>query len=79
MREQYLSPVPDVSETESFKVYRVLKLESLVRMKLTSFRDKDRTHLRDPIGVGLIDEGWVAKYPAALATRLQQLFDDPDG
>ena len=27
-------------------------------MKLTSFRDKDRTHLRDLISVGLVDESW---------------------
>lgn len=79
VREHYSAPVPDVSEAESFKAYRVLSLVSLVRMKLTSFRDKDRTHLRDMIGVGLIDESWVEKYSPELASRLQQLFDDPDG
>src|SRR4029079_252714 len=39
-RPHYVAPVPDVFETESFRAFRVLKLESLVRMKLTSFRDK---------------------------------------
>ena len=79
VREHYLSSVPDVSEAESFKAFRVLKLESLVRMKLTSFRDKDKTHLRDMIGVTLIDESWIEKYSSELAARLKQLFDDPDG
>jgi hypothetical protein len=38
--------------------FRLLSLEALVRMKLTAFRDKDRTHLRDLIEVGLVDAGW---------------------
>jgi hypothetical protein len=79
VREHYVAPVPDVAETESFKAFRVLNLESLVRMKLTSFRDKDRTHLRDMIGVGLIDQTWVTRYPPELASRLQELLDNPDG
>jgi hypothetical protein len=57
----------------------VLSLESLVRMKLTSFRDKDKTHIRDLIGVGLIDPSWPARFPAELAARLQHLLDTPDG
>jgi hypothetical protein len=56
-----------------------LKLDALVRMKLTSFRDKDRTHLRDMLDVGLIDEGWIKLLPTELATRLQELLDNPDG
>jgi hypothetical protein len=48
-------------------------------MKLTSYRDKDRTHLRDMIDVGLIDLAWPVKYPGELGQRLQQLLDDPDG
>jgi hypothetical protein len=48
-------------------------------MKLTSFRDKDRTHLRDMISVGLIDESWPIKLPDELAARLQSLLDTPDG
>jgi len=48
-------------------------------MKLTSFRDKDRTHLRDMIEVGLIDATWVARFPPPLAERLQLLLDTPGG
>ena len=55
------------------------RLDSLVRMKLTSFRDKDRTHHRDLIGVGLVDASWPLKLPGELAVRLQSLLDTPDG
>jgi len=48
-------------------------------MKLTSFRDKDRTHLRDMISVKLIDATWPSRFQPGLAYRLQQLLDDPDG
>lgn len=58
---------------------RVLWLEALVRIKLTAFRDKDRTHLRNMLDVGLIDAGWVACFPPELGQRLQLLIDTPDG
>src|SRR5438270_5677568 len=38
---------PDVAESEDAGAFRVLSLDALVRIKLTGFRDKDRTHLRD--------------------------------
>jgi hypothetical protein len=79
VRPEYVLPVPDVSESEPDKAFQVLSLEALVRMKLTSFRDKDRTHLRDMIGVELIDQSWCARFPPELAARLQQLFDNPEG
>ena len=79
VRPEYVAPVPDVAESVSFKSYRVLSLEAVVRMKLTSNRDKDRMHLRDMLGVGLIDATWPARYPPELATRLQHLIDTPDG
>jgi hypothetical protein len=79
VREEYVAAVPDVAESVPFKPYRVLALEALVRMKLTSFRDKDRTHLRDLIGVGLVDETWPSRFIPELAARLQQLLDTPEG
>ncbi len=72
-------PNPGVEESTDFGDLRVLNLESLVRIKLTAFRDKDRTHIRDLIDVGLVDASWVAKLPAELASRLQQLIDTPGG
>lgn len=70
---------PDVSESEDGGLFRVLSLEALVRIKLTAFRDKDRMHLRDLIGVGLLDETWLAKLPPPLAQRLQELLANPAG
>ena len=70
---------PDVSEAEMAGTYRVLTLEALVRIKLTAFRDKDRTHLRDLLEVGLIDAGWKPRFPPELGERLQQLLDTPGG
>jgi len=51
----------------------------LVRMKLTSFRDKDRMHLRDLTSVGLLDESWPARFSPLLGQRLQRILDDPEG
>jgi hypothetical protein len=79
VRPDYLLPAPDVTESEVGGTFRVLSLEALVRMKLTANRDKDRTHLRDFIGVGLIDATWPAKFPPELAARLQHILDTPDG
>lgn len=79
VRPDYPLPAADVTESESGATFRVISLEALVRMKLTSNRDKDRTHLRDLIGVGLIDSSWPARFPPELAARLQHVLDTPDG
>lgn len=79
VRPDYVAAVPDTAESVSFKAYRVLALEALVRMKLTSNRDKDKMHVRDMLAIGLIDASWPARYPPELATRLQHLIDTPDG
>lgn len=70
---------PDVTESEDAGLYRVLSLAALVQIKLTAFRDKDRVHLRDLIGVGLVDAGWLSRLPTPLAERLRQLLETPDG
>jgi hypothetical protein len=73
-----LIAAPDVAETEQFDHHRTIRLEPLVRMKLTSFRDKDRMHLRDMIDVELVDKSWTTRLPPELAARLQALFDNPE-
>lgn len=78
IRPDYALPAPDVTESESADQFRLLTLPALVRMKLTSFRDKDRTHLRDLIELGLVDAAWTGQLPSALAARLQQLLDNPE-
>jgi hypothetical protein len=81
VRRDYLAPAPDVSESARPGTggVCVVVLEALVRMKLTSFRDKDRMHLRDLLAVGLIDATWTGRFPPELAGRLQQLIDTPEG
>jgi hypothetical protein len=79
VRADYAAPVPDVSESEATETFRLLSLDALVRMKLTSFRDKDRVHLRDLMDVGLVDASWLEKVPAILRPRLQELLDNPEG
>jgi hypothetical protein len=80
VREEYVLPTPQVTESDrTIGPFCVLNLEPLVRMKLTSFRDKDRMHLRDFIDIGLVDSTWPAKFPSELGSRLQLLLDDPDG
>jgi hypothetical protein len=68
-----------LNESEATATFRLVTLEALVRMKLTAFRDKDRTHLRDLIEVGLVDDAWLKRLPSALAPRLQSLLDTPEG
>ena len=79
LRNDDALPTPDVTESEWDRSFRVVALEALVRMKLTAFRDKDRTHLRDMLELELIDASWLPYLPQQLADRLQQLLDNPEG
>lgn len=79
-------PVPDAIEntpelhaTEPGDGIALIPLPDLVRMKLTSFRDEDRMHLRDLLAVGLINSSWLDRLPAILRSRLQTILDDPEG
>ncbi len=72
-------PAPSVEQSERTTSFRLLSLDALVRMKLTSFRDKDRMHVRDLIGVSLVDPGWLERLPNPLAERLRTLLDNPGG
>lgn len=75
----HIDPSPAITNLGSHDAYKLVDLEPLVRMKLTSFRDKNRTHLRDLIEVRLIDQSWVSRFPGELGQRLQQLLDTPGG
>ena len=77
-RPDHLLPAPEIQTVEDPANFHVIALESLVSMKLMSNRDKDRTHLRDMIGVRLIDASWLTKLPPELAGRLKQILDTPD-
>ena len=75
----YALPAPDVNESEFSGGMQVVSLQALVRMKLTSFRDKDRVHLRDLLEVGLIDASWCDRLPPELASRLRVIIESPEG
>lgn len=79
VRPEYVSPTPSVENAIEINQKRIVQLEALVEMKLNSYRDKDRTHLRDMIELGLIDSNWPARFPNVLGERLKQLLDDPEG
>ena len=79
VRDDYLIAAPTVDQSREIEGKKIVDLLELLRMKLVSNRDKDRVHVRDMIGVGLIDEQWLPKLEPLLAERLQALLDDPDG
>lgn len=79
VKPEYTSPTPTLEQAVVINDKRVVPLEGLVEMKLNSFRDKDRTHLRDMIHIGLIDASWPNRLPPQLGQRLQGLLDDPEG
>jgi hypothetical protein len=79
VKESYISASPQVDQSQMIDGKRIVNLTELIRMKLNSFRDKDRTHLRDMIQVGLIDPTWPERLELELGLRLQELMNDPEG
>jgi hypothetical protein len=77
-RADHLLPAPEIQTVRDPADFPVVTLELLVLLKLMSNRDKDRTHLRDLIGVRLIDASWLTRLPPQLADRLKQILDTPD-
>ena len=78
-RPDHLLSAPEIQTVMDAANFQVIALESLISMKLMSNRDKDKTHVRDLIGVRLVDASWLAKLPQELAGRLKQIIDTPDG
>ncbi len=80
VNEDAIEPSPSVTEVDpTHPDFRLIDLLALVTMKLTSYRDKDRVHLRDMMEIGQLDASWLLRVPPALRQRLQDLLDDPDG
>ena len=79
VRREYSESTPDVEPHDLAPPFRVLPLESLVKMKLTSFRLKDQVHIQDLIGVGLVDATWPDRLPPELGDRLRGILNNPDG
>lgn len=77
-RPDHPLPAPEIRTGNAPADFRVADLETLVVMKLLSNRDKDRTHLRDLIGVGLVEASWLTKVPSEVVDRLKHILDTPD-
>lgn len=79
VRPEYEFPAPDVaSSVIKSNNMRVLALEDLVRMKLTSNRLKDRVHIQDLAFVELIDSKMVGRMDGELGARLQSILNNPE-
>ena len=79
VRVEYATATPRIDQAVDIEGRSIVELTALVEMKLNSFRDKDRTHLRDMIQIGLIDATWPERFATNLGDRLQELLDDPEG
>lgn len=74
VRLDYFEPVPDFSNpTVTEEGILVASVPDLVRMKLTSFRLKDKVHLIDLDATGLITPEIEAALSDKLRQRLQQV------
>ncbi len=74
VRPEYLEPVPDFSEpTRTAEGVLIAPVADLVRMKLTSFRLKDKVHIQDMDSVGLITPAIEASLPEPLRERLTEV------
>lgn len=74
VRPTDLEPVPALSDPGvDEQGILVTSVASIVRMKLISFRQRDKTHIIDMDAVGLITPEIEAALPDALRERLQQV------
>ena len=74
VRPEYLEPVPDFSPpVRTIEGVLLAPVADLVRMKLTSFRLRDRVHLKDMDAMGFITPQIEAALPQALRERLRQV------
>jgi hypothetical protein len=73
VRPEYVVSVPEFSSAGNLEGLLVAPVADLVRMKLTSFRLKDRVHIQDMDGVGLITPEIESGLPEVLRERLAQV------
>jgi hypothetical protein len=68
-----LLPIPGSEPTRTDKGILIAPVADLVRMKLTSFRLKDKVHIQDMDSVGLITAEIEQGLPEALRERLKEV------
>lgn len=73
VRPEYEEAVPASVAVETREGILLAPVQDLVRMKLTSFRLKDKVHIQDMDAVGLIDAEIEAGLPELLRKRLAEV------
>lgn len=73
VKANYPEPAPAIGPYRTLHGVRPIPLTDLVRMKLTSFRSKDETHLKDLDEAGLITPEIETGLSDTLRTRLAQV------
>lgn len=73
VKPNYPEPAPAIGPYRTLQGVRLIPLADLVRMKLTSFRAKDETHLKDLDDAGLITPEIEACLSGTLSARLAQV------
>jgi hypothetical protein len=73
VRPEYSEAVPASPPEKTREGILLAPVADLVRMKLTSYRLKDRVHIQDLDSVGLITTGIEAELPDLLRVRLAEI------
>jgi len=73
VRPEYLEPVPGSAPVRAKEGILIAPVADLVHMKLTSFRLKDKVHIQDLDGVGLITPEIEAGLSEPLRQRLAEV------
>jgi len=73
VRPDYSEPAPQLGTAHVIQGVPLIGLADLIRMKLTSFRLRDQTHLKDLDEVGLITGEIERELPEALRSRLAKV------
>jgi hypothetical protein len=70
VRQEYPHATPELGTAQIVQGIRLMRIEDLIRMKLTSFRLKDRLHLKDLDEAGLVMPEMAGGLPQILGERL---------
>ena len=73
VRPEYPEAVPAIGDLRRIRGLRLIPLPDLIRMKLTSFRLKDQTHIKDLDEAGLITPDIQEGLTPVLLERLAQV------
>jgi hypothetical protein len=73
VRPEYSEPAPELGPVRTLQGVRLGRLVDLVRMKLTSFRLKDQTHLKDLQEAGLLTSEIDEQLSPELRKRLDEV------